>query len=75
MNIIKLGDYILNWDEILWVKRIGCGVRIMFKSAITTETQRVNNAVLEIAIVSDEDWDCLIPQTTNQNRGDSDAEH
>ena len=44
---IKLGDFYFNQDEIVAVKQIGSGARVYLKDRLT----------MEIATVSDEDWD------------------
>jgi hypothetical protein len=39
MNKIKLGDFIINFDEVLWVKKIGAsGARVMFKANVTLDS-------------------------------------
>ena len=44
---IKLGDFYFNQDEVVAVKKIGGGARVYVKDRMT----------LEIATVSDEDWE------------------
>ena len=77
MNVVKLGDYLLNGDDILWIKRIGCGARVVFKQYITADKQPTR-AVLEIATVPDEDWRILAPYAKVEETevgDDSDDEH
>lgn len=56
MNKIKLGDYILNFDEVLWIKKVGCGARVKFKGALVVDKNLIREDLLEISNVSDDDW-------------------
>lgn len=44
---IKLGDFYFNQDEVVSIRKIGAGARVYLKDHIT----------MEIANVSDEDWE------------------
>ena len=56
MNKIKLGDFIINFDEVLWIKKVGAGARIKFKGALVLGKDLVREDLLEISNVSDDDW-------------------
>ena len=56
MNKIKLGDYILNFDEVLWIKKVGCGARVKFKGALVVDKNLIREDLLEISNISDDDW-------------------
>ena len=57
MKIIKLGDYILNFDEILYIKKIGAGARVKFKGAVSLGKDLVREDLLAIDYIPDEDWE------------------
>jgi hypothetical protein len=54
---LKLGDYIINFDEVLWIKRVGAGARVKFKADIKLDSKMHREDLLEIAYVSDEEWE------------------
>lgn len=56
MNKIKLGDFVINFDEVLWIKKVGNGARVKFKSNVTLDRELRRVDLLEIAVVSDDDW-------------------
>lgn len=37
MNKIRLGEFIINFDEVLWIKKVGCGARVKFKANVTLD--------------------------------------
>lgn len=57
MKIIKLGDYILNFDEILYIKKIGAGARVKFKGVISLGKDLVREDLLAIDYIPEEDWE------------------
>lgn len=56
MNKIKLGDYIINFDEVLYIKKVGCGARVKFKGALVLDKNLVREDLLEISNVPEDDW-------------------
>ena len=54
---IKLGDFIINFDEVLWIKRVGAGARVKFKGDVKLGKDLHREDILEIAYVSDEQWE------------------
>lgn len=56
MNKIKLGDFIINFDEVLWIKKVGSGARVKFKGEIKLDNKMHREDILEIAFIPDEDW-------------------
>lgn len=56
MNKIKLGDFILNFDEVLWIKKVGCGARVKFKGVLFLGKDMVRENILEISFIPEEDW-------------------
>lgn len=56
MNKIKLGDFIINFDEVLWIKKVGSGARVKFKANVTVDRQLRREDLLEISVVSDDEW-------------------
>lgn len=57
MMLLKLGDFIINFDEVLWIKKVGCGARVKFKGALMLGKDLVREDLLEIAFVPEEDWE------------------
>lgn len=60
MNKIKLGDFIINFDEVLWIKKVGAGARVKFKGALVLGKDLVREDLLEISNVPDDDWYDLV---------------
>ena len=60
MNKIKLGDFIINFDEVLWIKKVGAGARVKFKGAIVLGKDLVREDLLEISNISEDDWYDLV---------------
>ena len=58
-NIIILGDYILNFDEILYIKKIGAGARVKFKGTISIGKDLVREDILAIDYIPEGDWEKL----------------
>ena len=56
MNKIKLGDFIINFDEVLWIKKVGVGARVKFKANVTLDRQLRREDLLEIANIPEDDW-------------------
>lgn len=56
MDKIKLGDYIINSDEILYIKKIGAGARVKFKGAIAIGKDLVREDLLSIDFIPEGDW-------------------
>ena len=56
MNKIKLGDFIINFDEVLWIKKVGAGARVKFKGALVLDKNLLREDLLEISNISDDDW-------------------
>lgn len=56
MNKIKLGDYIINSNEILYIKKIGAGARVKFKGAIAIGKDLVREDLLSIDYIPEGDW-------------------
>lgn len=56
MDKIKLGDYIINFDEVLWIKKIGAGARVKFKGVLMVGKDLVREDLLEIAFIPEGDW-------------------
>lgn len=56
MDKIKLGDYIINSDEILYIKKIGAGARVKFKGAIAIGKDLVREDLLAIDYIPEGDW-------------------
>lgn len=56
MNKIKLGDFIINFDEVLWIKKVGAGARVKFKGTVMLGKDLVREDLLEISNVPDDDW-------------------
>ena len=56
MHKIKLGDFIINFDEVLWIKKVGVGARVKFKGALMLGKDLVREDLLEISNVPEEDW-------------------
>lgn len=56
MDKIKLGDYIINSDEILYIKKIGAGARVKFKGAIALGKDLVREDLLSIDYIPEGDW-------------------
>ena len=59
MNKIKLGDYILNFDEILYIKKIGAGARVKFKGTVALGKDLVREDLLAIDYIPERDWEKL----------------
>lgn len=56
MNKIRLGDFIINFDEVLWIKKVGAGARVKFRSNVTLDKQLRREDLLEISNVPEDDW-------------------
>lgn len=56
MNKIKLGDFIINFDEVLWIKKVGAGARIKFKGTLMLDKNLIREDLLEISNVPEDDW-------------------
>ena len=56
MNKIRLGDFIINFDEVLWIKKVGAGARVKFKGALVLGKDLVREDLLEISNVPEDDW-------------------
>ena len=56
MNKIKLGDFIINFDEVLWIKKVGCGARVKFKGALVVDKNLIREDLLEISNIPEDDW-------------------
>lgn len=59
MNKIKLGDFIINFDEVLYIKKIGAGARVKFKGAIVLGKDLVREDLLAIDYIPEGDWEKL----------------
>lgn len=59
MNKIKLGDYIINFDEVLWIKKVGAGARVKFRGGVTLGKDLYREDLLEISYVEEKDWQKL----------------
>ena len=59
---ILLGEFLINFDEVLWIKRVGAGARVKFKFDVTLDSKMHREDILEIAYVSDEQWEraCVV---------------
>lgn len=57
MNKIKLGDYIINSDEILYIKKIGAGARVKFKGTVSLGKDLVREDLLAIDYIPEGDWE------------------
>lgn len=57
MKIVKLGDFIVNFDEVLYIKRVGLGARIKFKGGVQLDGSLRREDILEIAKIPEKDWD------------------
>ena len=60
MNKIRLGDFIINFDEVLWIKKVGAGARVKFKGALVLDKNLIREDLLEISNVSEDDWFDLV---------------
>lgn len=60
MNKIRLGDFIINFDEVLWIKKVGCGARVKLKANVTLDRQLRREDLLEITNVPEDDWYDLV---------------
>ena len=60
MNKIRLGDFIINFDEVLWIKKVGAGARVKFKGALVLGKDLVREDLLEISNVPEDDWFDLV---------------
>lgn len=56
MNKIKLGDFVINFDEVLWIKKVGAGARIKFRGGVTLGKDLHREDLLEISYVEEKDW-------------------
>ena len=56
MNKIKLGDFIINFDEVLWIKKVGAGARVKFKGYVTLGKDLHREDILEIPYIPEEEW-------------------
>lgn len=56
MNKIKLGDFVINFDEVLWIKKVGCGARVKFKGAIALGKDLIREDLLSIDYIPEGDW-------------------
>lgn len=57
MNKLKLGDFVVNFDEVLWIKKVGCGARVKFKGVLTLGKDMHREDILEISFIPEEDWE------------------
>ena len=60
MNKIRIGEFIINFDEVLWIKKVGCGARVKFKANVTLDRQLRREDLLEITNVPEDDWYDLV---------------
>lgn len=60
MNKIKLGDFIINFDEVLWIKKVGSGARVKFKGTLVLDKNLIREDLLEISNVPEDDWYDLV---------------
>ena len=60
MNKIRLGDFIINFDEVLWIKKVGSGARVKFKGALVLGKDLIREDLLEITNVPEDDWYDLV---------------
>lgn len=56
---ILLGEFLINFEEVLWVKRVGAGARVKFKGDVKLGKDLHREDILEIAYVSDEQWEVV----------------